>query len=331
MEILFAKSLLHQTHMSIQDIAFASGFNNVRRFNDAFKNIANKTPSEVRKLPVGSQPIRLQLSYQPPYDWQRWHDFVEFRLMAGVERLGNSSYGRTFALNVVNSESGEVESVTGWFNAVHRPDKQGFNVSIELSDNKYLYQVTQKIRQVLDLNANTGVIYAGLLATGLPEQNVINGLRIPGSWSLFEAGVRAVLGQQVSVKAATNLLNTLVEELGESKVIDGELYRWFPTPEKMAKSRFNFLKMPQSRKTSLSNLAKYVLENPNSHPSEWLELKGIGPWTVEYAKMRGMGNTDIWLDTDLGVKKAMDIFPNLHPENAAPWRTYLTFNMWSML
>lgn len=330
-QILFAKSLLHQTHMSIQDIAFASGFNNVRRFNDAFKNIANKTPSEVRKLPVGSQPIRLQLSYQPPYDWQRWHDFVEFRLMAGVERLGNSSYGRTFALNVVNSESGDVESVTGWFNAVHRPDKQGFNVSIELSDNKYLYQVTQKVRQVLDLNANTGVIYAGLLATGLPEQNVINGLRIPGSWSLFEAGVRAVLGQQVSVKAATNLLNTLVEELGESKVIDGELYRWFPTPEKMAKSRFNFLKMPQSRKTSLSNLAKYVLENPNSHPSEWLELKGIGPWTVEYAKMRGMGNTDIWLDTDLGVKKAMDIFPNLHPENAAPWRTYLTFNMWSML
>ena len=330
-QVLFAKSLLHQTHLPIQDIALACGFNNVRRFNDAFKNITTKTPSEVRKLPVSSQPIRLQLSYQPPYEWQRWHDFVEFRLMAGIERLGNSSYGRTFRMSFEAPDNDQFETVTGWFNAVHRPDKQGFNVSIEVSDSKYLYQVTQRIRQVLDLNANTGVIYAGLLATGLPEHNVINGLRIPGSWSLFEAGVRAILGQQVSVKAATNLLNTLVEELGESKTIDGEEYRWFPTPEKMAKSRFNFLKMPQSRKTSLSNLAKFVMDNPNASPEQWLDLKGIGPWTVEYAKMRGLGDTDIWLDTDLGVKKAMDIFPNLHPDNAAPWRTYLTFNMWSML
>lgn len=325
-QILFAKSLLHQTHMAIQDIAFASGFNNVRRFNDAFKRITTKTPSEIRKLPVSSQAIRLQLSYQPPFDWQRWHDFVEFRLIEGVEKVGNSSYGRTFQF-----EDSEGKLVSGWFNAVHRPDKQGFNVSIEISDSRYLYQVTQKIRQIFDLNANTGVIYAGLLASGLPEHNVINGLRIPGCWSLFEAGVRAILGQQVSVKAATNLINVLTSELGERKQINDETYVWFPSAKKVAKSRLEFLKIPQSRKDTLIRLAKYVIKHPNLSPETWLELKGIGPWTVEYAKMRGQGNTDIWLDTDLGVKKALDIFPNLHPDNAAPWRTYLTFNLWSML
>lgn len=325
-QILFAKALLHQTHLPVQDIALASGFNNVRRFNDAFKKITTKTPTEVRKLAVGPQPIRLQLSYQPPFEWKRWHDFVEFRLIEGLERLGTSSYGRTFQF-----DTGNGNVISGYFNAVHRPDKQGFNVSIEISDCRYLYQITQKIRQVLDLNANTGVIYAGLLASGLPEHNVVEGLRIPGSWSVFEAGVRAILGQQVSVKAATNLVNTLVQELGDSKEVDGVLMRWFPTPDKMAKSRFNFLKIPQSRKATLSTLAKFVLTNPNSDPEEWLSLKGIGPWTVEYAKMRGNGDTDIWLNTDLGVKKAMDIFPNLHPHNAAPWRTYLTFNMWGML
>ncbi|QTH62988.1 DNA-3-methyladenine glycosylase 2 family protein [Psychrosphaera ytuae] len=325
-QILFAKSLLHQTHLSIQDIAFAAGFNNVRRFNDAFKKITTKTPSEIRKLPVSSQPIRLQLSYQPPYDWQRWHDFVEFRLIAGVEKLGNSSYSRTFQFNGADGTT-----ITGWFNAVHRPDKQGFNVSIEISDSCYLYQVTQKVRQILDLNANAGVIYAGLLASGLPEHNVINGLRIPGCWSLFEAGVRAILGQQVSVKAATNLINTLTDELGERKKINGETHIWFPTAKRVAKSHLEFLKIPQSRKETLSRLAKYMITHPEKDPEAWLELKGIGPWTVEYAKMRGQGNTDIWLDTDLGVKKAMDIFPGLHAENAAPWRTYLTFNLWSML
>ena len=325
-QILFAKSLLHQTHMAISQVAYACGFNNVRRFNDAFKRIAHKTPSQIRKLHASDVPIRLQMNYQPPFAWQQWHSFAEKRLMQGIETLGNSSYGRTFSWRDADGKT-----IKGWFNAVHRPDKQGFNVSIEIADAKCLYPVSQKIRQLFDLNANIEVIEQRLLSAGLPTHKIIHGLRIPGCWDRFEAGVRAILGQQVSVKAATTLLNTLIANLGEQKKVADETRCWFPTPRKLARSKLEFLKIPQSRKDTLTGLAKWCDKNPDGPVEQWLQLKGIGPWTVEYAQMRGEENTDIWLDSDLGIKKALDIFPVIDADKASPWRSYLTFNMWNML
>ncbi len=325
-QILFAKSLLHQTHLAVQDIALACGFNNVRRFNDSFKKITTKTPSQVGKHTVNDNPIRLELNYQPPFDWEHWHNFTEFRQIKELERIGNSSYGRTFKWR-----TDEGKYIKGRFNAIHRPDKQGINVSLIIDDNQYLYPVVQKIRQVFDLNANVEMITTALLDAGFPEHNLKRGLRIPSCWNTFEAGVRAILGQQVSVKAATNLLNVLVVNLGETEEIEHEIYRWFPTPEAVAASDLSFMKMPESRKQTLIRLAAYYVDHPDADPEDWLALKGIGPWTVEYTKMRGLGNTDIWLDTDLGIKKALDIFPRIDPDKASPWRTYLTFNMWGML
>lgn len=328
-QILFAKSLLHQTHLPINQIAYACGFNNVRRFNDAFKRITTKTPSEIKKLQVSDAPIRLQMNYQPPFNWQHWHDFSEFRLMDGIETLGSSSYGRTF-----NWLTEKGSYIKGWFNAVHRPDKQGFNVSINIDDAKYLYPVSQKIRQVFDLNANVELINSQIINAGFPDHNLQQGIRIPGSWSPFEAGIRAILGQQVSVKAATNLLNTLILHLGDKKTSSNGNMKtryWFPTPKQIAKSDLAFLKIPQARKTTLITLATWCNKHPEGEVKDWLELKGIGPWTVEYAQMRGEANTDIWLDSDLGIKKALDIFPEIDAEKAKPWRSYLTFNMWSML
>ncbi len=325
-QVLFAKALLHQTHLPINQVAYACGFNNVRRFNDAFKRITTKTPSEIKKLRASDAPIRLQMNYQPPFNWEHWRGFVEARHMSGVEFLGQSSYGRTFSLP--NGEGGYIK---GWFNAVHRPDKQGFNVSIEIDDAKYLYPASQRIRQVLDLNANVEVIELGLAAAGLPENRILKGLRIPHCWDAFEAGVRAILGQQVSVKAATNLLNQLVGELGESKTVGDNTRVWFPTPRKVARNKLTFLKIPEARKQTLIALAKWVDKHPTDDIEKWLKIKGIGQWTVDYAKMRGQGDTDIWLDTDLGIKKAIDIFPSINANHAKPWCSYLTFNMWGML
>jgi len=326
-QILFAKSLLHQTHMPVNQIAYACGFNNVRRFNDAFKKLSQKTPTEVRKKQGNdTSAIRLELNYQPPFDWQHWRGFIEHRLMQGVETIGNSSYGRTFTW--FNDDG---EETKGWFNAVHRPDKRGFNVSIEIDDTKYLYPVCQKIRQVFDLNANIELIEKQLIDSGMPEHRIVRGLRLPSCWSTFEAGVRAVLGQQVSVKAATNLVNQLTQTLGDKKQINGVERIWFPTPQQVANADLSFLKMPKARQASLQQLALFCHQNPNADVEQWLDIKGIGPWTVEYAKMRGASNTDIWLDSDLGIKKALDIFPNIDADKAKPWRSYLTFQMWSML
>lgn len=324
-KILFAKALLHQTHLPIQDIALASGFNNVRRFNDAFKQITTKTPSEIKKLHNCEVPIRIQMNYQPPFHWEHWRNFCSFRQITGVEQLGQSSYGRTFTWL---GKDGHY--VKGWFKAVHRPDKQGFNVSIDIDDPKYLYQVSQRIREVFDLNANVAIIEQALMAAGLPDHHIIKGLRIPKCWDPFEAGIRAILGQQVSVKAATNLINTLVRHLGERCMDDGEKI-WFPTPQQVGQSDLAFLKIPGARKQTILNLAHWYAEHPKADIDTWLALKGIGPWTVEYAKLRGEGQPDIWLDTDLGIKKALDIFPGIHVDLVKPWRSYLTFTMWGML
>lgn len=321
-QVLFAKALLHQTHMPIHEVAFACGFNNVRRFNDAFKRITTKTPSEIKKLHRADVPIRLQMNYQPPFNWEHWRNFCEFRQIHEVEQVGLSSYGRTF-----HWRNREGEYVKGWFNAVHRPDKQGFNVSIEIDNPKHLYQVSQKIRSLFDLNANVAIIDEALAQAGLPDHHLIPGLRIPKCWDNFEAGVRAILGQQVSVKAATNLLNELVAALGDT-VGDKT---WFPTPSQVGQSDLEFLKIPTARKQTLINLALWCDAHPDGPVEDWLALKGIGPWTVEYAQMRGEGQPDIWLDSDLGIKKALDIFPSIQVNKVKPWRSYLTFTMWGML
>lgn len=156
-----------------------------------------------------------------------------------------------------------------------------------------------------------------------------SGLRLPGTWHLFESGVKAILGQQVSVMAASKLTTQLVNELGKS--LDGK--RLFPTPQAIVDSSLDFFKMPGARKQALKNLALHYLHHDDPDDiTQWLSLKGIGPWTVDYAKLRGLSDPDIFLANDLGVKKAMEHQPSsCDPELASPWRSYFTFQLWNQL
>jgi AraC family transcriptional regulator of adaptative response / DNA-3-methyladenine glycosylase II len=158
---------------------------------------------------------------------------------------------------------------------------------------------------------------------------LVSGLRLPGIWDPFEAGVRAILGQQVSIKAARNLLCSLVDNKG----IEGGLGKiLFPDATVLNTGEFDFLKMPASRKSTLKNLATFCLMHGESDDlSHWLSIKGIGPWTVDYAKMRGQSNPDIYLGGDLGIKKVFAKFDGLDTENCAPFRSYLTFQLWCSL
>ncbi|WP_196333902.1 DNA-3-methyladenine glycosylase 2 family protein, partial [Vibrio harveyi] len=136
--------------------------------------------------------------------------------------------------------------------------------------------------------------------------------------------VRAVLGQQVSVKAAIGQLNLLVETLSNDQQA-----RHFPMPEAIANADVSFLRMPQSRKDTLVRFAQYMQQNPEADPQQWLELKGIGPWTVSYAQLRGQSQPDCFLDKDLVVKKAMPNYPSLNAHTASPWGSYATFHLWN--
>jgi len=327
-QLMFAKSLLQQTSMSVTEVAFASGFNSLRRFNDCFQTKLKLTPSSLRKNKgAATDTISLFLSYRTPYAWSQLRDFLQYRAISPIERVSTNSYGRSFTWPSTNGD-GDGESTHGDFTATHNADKHGFNVEISISDISYLMPIVRNIRRILDLDAAIQSIDKQLLTIEGLNKKICSGLRLPGTWNLFEAGVRAILGQQISVAGALKLVATLVQHYGKKQ---GEL-TLFPLPKDLLNGNLNELKMPASRRATLLNLAQFMVKNPHATPDEWLQLKGIGPWTVDYAKMRGLSDPNIWLGGDLGIKKALtEQGMILNPDNASPWQSYLTFQVWNFL
>lgn len=204
-----------------------------------------------------------------------------------------------------------------------------------MDDLANLPKVVARIRRVFDLDADLMTVESHLSKAGMGE-HLNCGIRLPGIWSPFEAGIRAILGQQVSVSAARKLVQQLVDELGvpvsNNLANSRETSRLFPTPQQLVDSELEFLKMPQRRKETLKRLAAYCLEHGDQDPDDWLTLSGIGPWTVDYVKLRGFSDPNIFLHTDLGVKRAMQQLPDiLTPEQVSPWGSYATFQLWSLL
>ncbi|MFW7525559.1 DNA-3-methyladenine glycosylase 2 family protein [Vibrio ostreicida] len=314
-QLMFAKQLLHVSSMPITDIAFSSGFNSVRRFNDAFKKVMSLTPTQVRKnhnYRVG-EVNHIDLMFKGPLDWQYMLDFYCRRAIDGLESVDQNSYQRQFTLHGSN----------GWFRA--RCLKSNvMRVEFELSDIRCLKALVTHLRRLFDLDSNIEIIEQKLrsVSRDLVQRR---GIRIPGVWDPWEAGVRAILGQQVSVKAAIGHLNLLVKTLQPHKISH------FPTPKELAMADLSFLRMPQSRKETLSRFAQFIDQQPQADWSQWLEVKGIGPWTVNYAKLRGASEPNCFLDGDLVVKKALNQFPTLNAQSASPWGSYATFHCWSQV
>lgn len=329
-KVLFAKQLLHQTSLPIEHIAHASGFASARRLQHNLKKVTGLTPKQIKQGKVKSkqdQFISLKLAFRPPFNWQHMQTFLTLRTIQGVETVTENSYSRTFVMG----------KHKGWFRVSALQDKHYLKVEISLLNIEKLTTVLSNIERVFDLNADTKTIQTQLLRCGVPEEKLVTGLRIPGVWDTFEAGCRAILGQQISVKAAISLLTLLTKELGETEAEgkEGVGKYYFPTPKAMQNSDLAFLKIPNSRKQTLRLFAQHNLNlldaSHSTDPSidDWLKIKGIGPWTVAYAKMRGQSCPDIWLNTDLMVKKQLEKI-NIDAELARPWRSYLTLQMWSM-
>ncbi len=303
-QILFAKQLLHQTPHSVTDIALMAGFHSLRRFHDAFKQQLKLSPTQIRgqrmteKTPV----IRLELSYRPPLAWDLLISFWQQRTLNGLEWLDGDRYGR-----LIDWPPGQGQQ-HGWFEVSPLPQKPALSLQLYWPDSATLQPVVKQIRRLLDLDADMLTIEQQLqLWFG---DTLKSGLRIPGVWSAWEAGVRAVLGQQVSVAGARTQLNRLLA-LGTEQAAPGpfeaQATRWqqFPTPAQLSADELLMLKVPQARRDTLKALAQLVSEAPQATPEQWLPIKGIGPWTVAYASMRGLSAPDIWLGGDLGVQKAL--------------------------
>ena len=324
-QCLFAKQLLHETLIPITEIAFASGFKSVRRFNEAMQQQLNLSPTQIRKTEnADTGNLELKLYYRPPFAWEHSLEFLARRVIPGIEWIEAGAYFRTI-------EYGETK---GYMRIGNNSAENYLTLTLHLNDYRQLNRITQRVRSVFDVDAPVEAIDSQLQGHLRPSLNYLPGLRIPGIWSTFEAGVRAILGQQVSVTQAMNLVSLFVEELGEdcrwTHLVN---QKFFPKPARVAASSLDFFRMPQSRKDTIRRLAEHFMHHPDpSDVDKWLDIKGIGPWTVNYVKIRASKDPNIWLAGDAGINNALKLIDNeLDIDAAKPWMSYLTFQLWNQL
>ena len=344
--VLLAKQLIHETSLPMVEVALASGFNSVRRFNEIFLEMFGRPPAALRRGPDRGRreagALSVRLAYRPPYDWDAMLAFLGARAIPGVEAVSANTYRRTIA---VGGDCGVV--------SVAPSDRNRINVSVRFPNMAALPQIIARVRRVLDLAADPEAIGAHLSLDPVLAPLVATrpGLRVPGAWDGFELAVRAIFGQQITVPAATRLLGRLVEAHGmvlPAAAGDGEgLSRLFPQPARLATADLAALGMPKARAMSVTSLAAALAADPTIFGrSASLEdaiaklrsLPGIGEWTAQYIAMRELREPDAFPAADVGLQRAMTGVGGRRPSSAEllacaerwrPWRAYAALHLWA--
>ncbi len=349
--LLLAKSLLQDTGLPISKIAKTAGFGTMRHFNSSFKNQYRLSPTELRRQDSKdnkqSGEITLALGYRPPYRWDRILDFLRMRAVRGVESVQNGKYLRTVRLAAENGEA-----FYGWICVGNHPEKNVLNVTVSASLLPVLPQVLSNVRRLFDLQCNPEVIYETLSQMNEIKPGLCTcGTRLPGCFDPFEMAVRAVLGQQITVKAAGTLTSGLAEAYGMPvQTCTEELTHVFPAPEEIlllkdsVTERFGLLGIISARSKTILELAQIFTDEsidfglctqPEIEIKKLMKIRGIGSWTAQYIAMRTMGWPDAFLETDAGVRKALA--PHTEKDITAlaeawrPWRSYAVINLWNTL
>jgi AraC family transcriptional regulator of adaptative response / DNA-3-methyladenine glycosylase II len=352
--LLFAKKLINETDLSMADIAFSAGFGSVRRFNAVFLATYDRQPSALRKekeadddtssKPGTESELVLRLPYRAPFDWHAIASFLGPRAIPGVEAVDQESYRR-----VVRVTTSTGTDTTGFIEVRPRSDKPCLELKLRLSDSRHLLQIVSRVRRLFDLGADPVEINSVLSSDPLlrPLVRQRPGLRVPGAWDGFELAVRAILGQQVTVKGATTLSGRLVERFGEP--LDGKassgLERTFPTPESLAEAELERIGMPRTRAAAIRRLAAAVAGGELNFEASGdigasferlTRLPGVGDWTAQYIAMRALGEPDAFPSSDLGLLKAAatdggQLTPaQLRQASHAwrQWRAYAAIHLW---
>jgi AraC family transcriptional regulator of adaptative response / DNA-3-methyladenine glycosylase II len=347
--LLLAKQLIHQTALPMIDVALASGFGSVRRFNEAFQRLYGKPPSALRSRAPGgpsSPELSLLIPYRPPYDWGAMLGFLQRRAIAGLEAVSGDTYRRVISLA---GPTGQWSS--GTLSVEHAPDVCSLRVTVRLPRLDLLPAVLTRVRRQFDTAADPAAIHEVLSADPLLRPLVESrpGLRVPGTWDPFEAAVRAILGQQVTVTAGMRLVQQVVHWIGDNvaeSTGSPELKYAFPRAEQFAPDKLLSLGVPRPRQRALLNLAAAVQANPQwlasqqdlPHTIDHLsQLPGIGEWTAQYIALRGLGESDAFLAGDVGLQNRLTVAgqrPTAAEMRARsnawrPWRAYATIHLWT--
>ncbi|MEZ4221558.1 MAG: AlkA N-terminal domain-containing protein [Polyangiaceae bacterium] len=336
--LLFAKQLLAETGLPVIDVAFASGFRSRRRFNDAFRRQFMLPPSSVRQASqADGTDVVVRLRYRPPFDFQHLLRFFVARAVAGVEHVESDGYARTFSLAEGH----------GWFHVFQsRGGDSALMVRLGFNQPTVLLPALQRIRQIFDLDAaplevrralrRDAVLKALLRRSGV--------LRLPGAWSEFEALVRGVVGQQVSVKGARTVLSRLCERFGRPLDTPLGVWRVFPAAEALADADLAACGLTRSRADAVRGVARRYAEGFEVGDGELVDrverlcsLPGIGPWTANLTCLRALQEPDAFPAGDLGIRKALGMIgaPLQRVEARAdawrPWRGYAAMLLWHSL
>lgn len=345
--LLLSHKLLVSTNLSITDVGFAAGFNSIRRFNEVILQTYKASPSEVRgkKAQTNKQHVTILLPYKAPFDWPLMLSFFCARKMSNIEDITSEYYFRSL----------KFDHCRGWIKVTHHENKSALNLTVKLNNYSYLHQVISRVRRMFDLDADMQLIHQHLKShtalAAVVEKSP--GLRLPGCWDIFEFSIRAILGQQISVKGATTLAQRIAEKYGED-VIDVDqtnnihVKKYFPSSSALMQADYQDIGLTRSRIATLQTWVTYFQKHESIFTKgltiEELEstlttLKGIGPWTVNYIGMRGLSDPDAFPSADLGIIKALTV-NDVKPKNKdilelaeswRPWRAYAAIYLWQSL
>lgn len=348
--LLTAKTLLADTLLPVTEIAMISGFGSLRRFNALFKEQYALTPSDLRKSSgtnkLQGAPVVVELGYRPPFDWMGLISFLRLRAIPGVEWVTEDTYHRTVSI------SRGSKTHTGWITVRNQPERKSLKLTVAPSMAAVLPQVITNVRYLFDMNCVPEHVDPVLHAfTAVMPEALREGIRLPGCFDAFEMSVRAILGQQITVKGARTLAKRFAEALGTPVDTPYEaLTTVFPGPEKVTalplpvEDFLGPLGITGTRSRSIRELAAALvsgemnlsrLADPQTTKARLRQIPGIGPWTAEYITMRALSWPDAFPDTDLGIRKALGNKTSAEilafAEDYRPWRSYLTIMLWNTL
>ncbi|EIM01320.1 DNA methylase [Rhodanobacter thiooxydans] len=340
--LLFAKQLLTETALPVTEVALASGFRSLRRFNAAFAQANRIAPRELRRHPrtAAGAALVLRLGYRPPYDFPGLLAFLRTRALPGVELVDARSYARVFG----------PADAPGWLWLSAWPGgEHALQLQLHCPQPTRLLGVVTTLRRMFDLDANPQAIADTFRHDAVLGPLVARhpGLRLPGGWDGFEIAVRAILGQQISVAAARTLATRIVQRWGEPLTagpLPG-LERLFPTPAALAQADLREIGLTTARATTINTMAQALLDGRVDFRAEqsldefaarWVALPGIGAWTAHYIAMRALSAPDAFPAADLILRReaATDAAPlstKALTERAnawRPWRAYAVIHLW---
>ncbi len=344
----FAKQLIHDTSLSMSDVAMAAGFCSLRRFNDAFSRLYHRPPGELRRLTTHSSakvpdeaPVLLCIPYRPPYDWKAMLEHLRARAMDNMEVVENGLYRRSVSH----------EDLQGIVTVEQASDRHCLLATIHFPSVRALQAFVACVRQQFDVGADVDAITAHLSEDQLlaPMISSRPGLRMPGCWDGFELAIRAVLGQQVTVGAARRFGSRLVALFGEPipHAVDARLTRTFPTAQRLATADLSPIGMPAARLATMKALAQAATSNPRlflqggsieEAIAQLRAIRGIGEWTAQYIALRALREPDAFPATDLGILRGAQLAgiatdsPELlrRAEAWRPWRGYAAQHLWTV-